>query len=230
MIHHHGYEAVIAAILDKAYKNEESKYIYRGHTNDAWLLESSYLRYCLKRNTGFSPLEAEELYAKFINKASDFLNQDLSKMDRWDQIALAQHHGVPTLFLDWTHSPYIALFFAVYEKLRTSHQGPIALWSLLIDDLDKKDSSSYFFYETKVFNTRRLVHQQGCFTYLPFEDDLGSFLTEEKSEAYRLNKYTVNVEGVEYRILKDLSLMGITQGFLFNDLDYIANDITNVVK
>src|ERR1700722_14126426 len=103
-------------------------WVFRGQRDSSWELKTS-----LERNSGpRPPPDAErQVLNAFQRRAPYYVGATapLPKEDRViEWLALVQHHGGPNRLLDWTRSPFVALFFAVEDA--TGPEKACAVWAL----------------------------------------------------------------------------------------------------
>jgi hypothetical protein len=88
-------------------------WLFRGQYSSSWELQSSLQRVLPKGEVSFGTkhLEKFKIYARGI------LNYDHFSQANDEEIwAIGQHQGLKTPLLDWTASPFVALFFAFEEE------------------------------------------------------------------------------------------------------------------
>ena len=161
--------------------------------------------------------------------------------DEW--WALAQHHGLATPMLDWTLSPFVALFFAFEEPrvlLRSGafgvpkHRVVYALsLSCIAKHHTKEDPAPRAFGPTQDLSPR-LVNQAGVFLKMPQGCELEPYVRKhfpgEDSDRMLdpawaiLWKITMPNRGRE-ECLQLLNKMNINRATLFPDLDGAAQYI-----
>jgi len=115
---------------------------FRGQREASWFLHTSLDR-AVKKITasGYYHLDREiegrELLFRFQQQAHRYLHLLPPDDDLSSWFALMQHHRVPTRFLDWTESSYVALYFAVEEESQEDEKRS-ALWAIDLVWLERK--------------------------------------------------------------------------------------------
>ncbi|MCW8205752.1 FRG domain-containing protein [Verminephrobacter aporrectodeae subsp. tuberculatae] len=234
--------------------------IFRGHRRFDWDLTPTLGR--ISGTKGSVPtLLASAQYKRFWRAARGRLEHPVGAGDTvdlngrlWDGLwAIGQHHGLMTPLLDWTHSPYVALFFAFHEEDRqgdndNQYRAIYVLNKSFIGENQNKIGTRLV--EPITDHHGRLVNQAGLFTFAPYEstieDDLeyafankiGSDVKDSRNASgeeqsvilarhiYKI--YIPNKKGERDICLRHLRRMNVHSASLFPDL-LGASEYCNII-
>jgi len=106
-----------------------SGFMFRGQSNEEWRLTTTLER--IDTRFGLSPFNSEYwALDEFKSKYHLYASGPKPIEDNFEWLALMQHHGCPTRLLDFTHSIYIALHFAVTHAYKNAAVWAINRWQV----------------------------------------------------------------------------------------------------
>ena len=133
------------------------KFLYRGQPDSTWKLTTTLDRYLMvsvpMADYYHYAFRAKPRIETYLNRTWDLPNPQkyrewiddhdgvmFARYEGYEYLAFLRHHGFPSPFLDWTASPYIAVFFAMRDV--ESRADSVSVYVFLEDIGQGKVSSS----------------------------------------------------------------------------------------
>ncbi|MEO7931577.1 MAG: FRG domain-containing protein [Chthoniobacterales bacterium] len=112
-----------------------NSYIFRGQASAHWNLESSLERLLGDNWSSVRARQFEDFaLQRFRSKFHLYDGENIEPTSRLAWLSLMQHYGAPTRLIDFTESPFVALYFAMESisptELQTNKGSSMAIFAL----------------------------------------------------------------------------------------------------
>ena len=147
-------------------------FIFRGHANSSWKLESTLERSIgIRWSADLAAKVEEHSLSAFKSKYHIYNQNEHVPKSKLSWLSVMQHYGVPTRLLDFTESPYVALYFAL-ESYNPLSGVDLAIYVLDYTAIMEKSLKFIKQNDSKFTETRASVHSQRD---IVFEDVVDRF-------------------------------------------------------
>jgi len=178
-------------------------WVFRGVKDSAYHLKPSIERYAQSKSMEWAALESL-VTSEFKARARTHLTPSLIPNDELTWLGIMQHYAIPTRLLDFTYSPYVALYFAIRNNRDNKIEKYLRLYA--INAIDLNDRFTHVVYEAARQETVA-VDGSASPRFRAASLDPDSFSTDRDS-------VTAETEGLRELIAESLVAGGKRRGFL----------------
>ncbi len=201
--------------FDENINRNRSFYLYRGLSNAQFHLETSLKRNCRDKQ---KDLETPILrnFSKYAASEAQLMNASI-----WRQMAIGQHHGLPTRLMDWTFSPLMALHFATSgEALHEMDEHDAAVWKIDVSELNRLLPPRY---------QDVLEKEKAYFFTIDMLNSLSDNTEEYDLEMGNRSMILLEPPSIDQRIINQYSYFSVTPLAVENIEEFLNEQTNNTV-